>query len=202
MTTGRVAPIGVVLAGGAGRRIGGSKATVALRGRPLISYPVAALREAFADVAVVAKADTELPPLPDVAIWIDRDEPRHPLAGIVRALELAEGRPVLVCAGDLAFVTPALAREVAGTDPQGAPAVVPRAGGRLQPLFALYLPSARGPLVAAARTRPLGPLVGAVEALGPRVLELPDERVFFNVNAPEDLLTATALMDRGEPPSS
>ena len=36
-------PIGVVLAGGSGRRIGGSKAIVKLRGQPLITYPLAAL---------------------------------------------------------------------------------------------------------------------------------------------------------------
>ena len=36
-------PIGVILAGGRGRRIGGSKAVVELCGKPLIRYPLEAM---------------------------------------------------------------------------------------------------------------------------------------------------------------
>jgi len=39
--------IGAVLAGGAGRRLGGSKATVQLGGRPLLAYALGALRGAL-----------------------------------------------------------------------------------------------------------------------------------------------------------
>src|SRR5271169_6084302 len=101
-------PIGVVLAGGRGIRMGCSKSAVALRGRPLISYPLQALRAALGDVAVIGKPDLELPSLPGVMVWIEPEEPRHPLIGIVEAIALAGGRPVLVCAVDLPFVTPAL----------------------------------------------------------------------------------------------
>jgi molybdopterin-guanine dinucleotide biosynthesis protein A len=189
-------PIGVVLAGGTGRRLGGSKATVELHGRPLIAYPIGALQAALGEVVVIAKCDSELPPLPGVAIVTEPDEPRHPLTGIVQALEHSDGRPVLVCAGDLPFASAALARTLADADSRGAPAVVPRAGGRLQPLFALYLPAAHATL-AAALGGSLGPLTEHVAALAPHVLELADERPFFNVNVPEDLLTAAALMDDG-----
>ncbi len=188
-------PIGVVLAGGAGRRIGGEKALVALHGTPLIAYPVAALRIVLGEVLVLAKADTELPPLPGVVLCVEPDEPRHPLAGIVHALARAQGREVLVCAGDLPFVTEPLLRVLLAADPQGAPAVVPRAGGRLQPLLARYLAAAHAPLAAALEGG--GRLTDAIAALGPRVLDVADERPFFNVNLPEDLLTAAAMIDRG-----
>ena len=39
-------PVGVVLAGGQGRRLGGKKATATLGGRPLLSYPLQALADA------------------------------------------------------------------------------------------------------------------------------------------------------------
>jgi molybdopterin-guanine dinucleotide biosynthesis protein A len=198
MTVDTSAPIGAVLAGGIGRRIGGNKATIGLNGRPLIEYPVAAMRGAFEDVAVIAKADTDLPVLPGVTIWIERDEPRHPLAGIVRALELADTRPIFACAGDLPFVSSQLARLVADADAAGAVAIVPHAGGRLQPLFALYLPGARAQLAAALEQQPREPLSATVAALAPRVLELADERPFFNVNVPEDLLTAAGMLDLDE----
>src|ERR1022692_1380995 len=117
-------PIGVILAGGAGRRIGGSKAVVELSGRPLISYPLEAMRAALGEVVIVAKPDTELPDLPRLAVWIEPAAPRHPLVGIVYALGLAEGRPVLVCAGDLPFVTPEVVDELVRAVPGDAPAVI------------------------------------------------------------------------------
>lgn len=200
-------PIGVVLAGGSGRRIGGAKAIVELRGMPLVQYPVTALQAVLAEVVVVAKAGTELPPLPGVPIWIEPAEPRHPLAGVVHALEgggAAAGiadmaREVLVAAGDLPFLTPSLVERLAHADAGGAPAVVPRADGRLQPLLARYAPAAYGPLARALARDPLPSLTAAVAALDPCVLDIEDAMAFFNVNAPADLLTAAGLLDRGGP---
>jgi molybdopterin-guanine dinucleotide biosynthesis protein A len=201
-------PIGVILAGGAGRRIGGAKATVELRGVPLVHYPLRALQAVLAEVVVVAKQATALPPLPGVPIWIEPAEPCHPLAGIVHALEGAgaaaeiEGmaREILVSAGDLPFVAPELVEQLAHADARGACAVVPRVGGRLQPLLARYGPAAYAPLAAALARDPLPPLTHVVAALGPRVVELAEELPFFNVNVPEDLLTAHGLFDRDDGP--
>jgi molybdenum cofactor guanylyltransferase len=200
-------PIGVVLAGGLGRRIGGEKAVVELQGVPLVRYPLRALQAVLAEVVIVAKQGSALPPLPGVPIWIEPDEPRHPLAGIVHALEGAgaaaelegDAREVLVSAGDLPFVEPDLVERLARADARGAPAVVPRVDGRLQPLLARYAPAAYEALAAALRRDPLPSLTDAVAVLEPRVLELDDAQPFFNVNAPEDLLTAAALLDRGPP---
>ena len=102
-------------------------------------------------------------------------------------------------AGDLPFVGPDLVELLAHADAHGAPAVVPRAGGRLQPLLARYAPAAYAPLAAALREEPLPSVTEAVLALRPHVLELEDAQPFFNVNAPEDLLTAAGLLDRGSP---
>lgn len=201
-------PIGVVLAGGAGRRIGGSKAIVELRGTPLVEYPLRALQAVLAEVVVVAKQGTALPPLPAVPIWLEPAEPRHPLAGIVHALEGAgaatgiEGlaREILVSAGDLPFLGPDAVERLVHADARGAAAVVPRAGGRLQPLLARYAPAAYPALAEALRADPLPSLTAAVAALEPCVIEFDDELPFFNVNVPEDLLTAAGLLDRdGEP---
>jgi molybdopterin-guanine dinucleotide biosynthesis protein A len=189
-------PIGVILAGGLGRRMGGAKATAELRGRPLIDYPLQALRAALGDVAIVAKADSELPHLPGVTVWTEPSAPSHPLVGIVHALGLAgNGRPILVCAADMPFVPPALVTRIAATDPAGAPAVVPTCNGELQPLLALYLPAATAALARVVAAE--GPLRSEVAAIGPRLLEVEDRSAFFNVNTPEDLLVAEAILDRG-----
>src|SRR5438067_10390669 len=98
------AVIGVVLAGGSGRRMGGAKAAALLAGRPLASYPAAVLATLCEKVAVVCKPDTRLPSIEGTERWDEPAEPRHPRAGISYALERA-GAPVLVCAADMPFVT-------------------------------------------------------------------------------------------------
>lgn len=182
--------LGVVLAGGASERMGAAKATLELDGRPLIERPLAALTAAGLDRVVVAKADTALPPL-GADRWDEPDEPRHPLRGIVTALERA-GRPVVVLACDMPSVPPALVRRLARTPGR---AVVPAPGGRLEPLAARYEPAAL-PILRLALERGAS-LRDAVAALGPEALgdaelaALGDPAAMFaNVNRPDDLARA------------
>ncbi len=182
-------PLGAILAGGLGRRLGGSKATVMLEGKPLIYYPLEAVGAVLSEVVVLAKADTELPSLPRATVWIEPDRRRHPLVGIVQALALAGARPVLVCATDLPFVTADVVRRLMDTEPGGAPAVIASAGGRIQPLLGCYQPSALA-LLDHLDERPLR---DQVAELGPKLLDVPED-VLFNVNAPEDLLAAAAML--------
>jgi molybdopterin-guanine dinucleotide biosynthesis protein A len=209
-------PVGVVLAGGLGRRIGGAKAVVPLAGRPLISYPIAALRSILTEVRVVAKPGTELPALEGVEVWAEPEEPRHPLVGIVHALRRAAPRAVLVCAADMPLLTGAALAALAAADPRGAPAVVAarrggldevaaRRGGLdevvaagLEPLLGCYQPQAAD-LLEPAAVLAQAPVRAAVAAIAPRLLDLgPDAaRLLFNVNSGEDLRRAEAIL-RGE----
>ena len=185
-------PLGVVLAGGAGARLGGAKGLARLAGEPLLLRPLRALGEAVGEAVVVAKRSTALPPLPaGVELWLEPDEPRHPLAGVVHALDAAAGRPVLVVASDLPLVTAGLLRELARHDAGGAAAVVAVAGGDLQPLCARYEPAARAALAAAL---PNGRVLDAVRALRPALLEASDPALLANVNTREDLARAEALL--------
>ncbi len=191
----RDGPIGVILAGGIGRRLGGAKALVRLQGRPLIDYSLAALRSALDEVAVVAKPDTALPELPGVQVWIEPPEPRHPLTGISEALRRADGRPVVVCATDLPFVSGTVIEALATHPVLDAPAVVAARAGETQPLLGCYHPAAAALLNdAAAEGR--APLRELVRAIGAHELEVADPEVLFNLNSPEDLAQASAMLDR------
>jgi molybdopterin-guanine dinucleotide biosynthesis protein A len=163
-----------------------------------------AITGALDDVAVAAKASTALPGssdgetlavpgTPRVALWIEPDEPHHPLAGLRYALRRAGGRPVLACAVDMPLVTAPLVAEIARADPHGALAVVPITGNRLQPLLARYEPGALEVLETAGEN---APLIAAVEALAPRTIEPADPELFFNVNSFDDLRTAAAELRR------
>lgn len=198
------AALGAVLAGGAGSRLGGAKATAGLAGRPLISYPLAALAAAGIEPLVVAKRETELPDLaaaagegaPPPRVVREPDGPRHPLAGIVAALRAAGERPLVVLACDMPLAAPALLAALAAA-PE--PLVVPNPGGLLEPLQARYsaalLPALEQALERAA------PLRQTVAALGPRLLgdaELsrfgPVDRLFLNVNDEADLARAESVL--------
>jgi molybdopterin-guanine dinucleotide biosynthesis protein A len=181
---------GVVLAGGLGTRMGsGSKPAALLSGRPRVERPLEALEAVCERVAVVCKQGTELPALgPGVERWDEPDEPRHPLTGIVHALERAEA-PVLVCAADMPFVTPGTLRALRDRLGDRA-AVVGTAEGRLQPLLAAYAPRALEVL------RGAGPgvrLTAAVRGLDPLEVAVP-AREAMSIDTPEALARAEALL--------
>lgn len=195
MSANQQPPLGAVLAGGRGSRLGGGKATVPLGGSPLISYPLAALAAARIETVVCAKEGEELPPLA-VPVLREPAEPSHPLCGIVTALQAGEGRPLVVVACDLPFVATGLLSLLARA-PE--PLVVPLLDGRLHPLLGRYDPALL-PRLEDALARE-APMTETVEALGPHHLKEEDlarfgdpRRLLFNVNDPEQLRQAEALL--------
>src|SRR3954453_23972272 len=138
--------VGAILAGGAGRRIGGDKAARLLGDRPLATYPAAALAEVCDRVALVCKPGTVVPDGWRWELWDgEPEEPRHPAAGIAYALERA-GEPVLVCAADMPFVTANECRRLTAAHEEGLVAVVATSGSSLQPVLGVYSQAAVGRL--------------------------------------------------------
>jgi molybdopterin-guanine dinucleotide biosynthesis protein A len=174
--------IGAILAGGGGKRMGGvSKAAVDLDGRPLAVHVADVLAEVCERIAVVCKPDTDVPRIAGVERWDEPAEPRHPLTGIVHALERA-AEPVLVCATDMPWVTADACRSLLDAAPGGVAAVA-TAEGEMCPVFGVYAPDALASLRAA---RPDAPLRETVDALDPiRVALAP--ALLRSVNEPADL---------------
>ncbi len=190
-------PLGVLLAGGRGRRLGGGKAVTVLAGRPMALWALDALRAVCDQVVVAAKGPPDpslLPPLPaGVARWDEPPEPRHPLAGLVAVMVRAGGRPVLCCPVDLPLIDPDTLRVLLGAR-GNAPAVV-AAGptGEAQPLLGLYESSA----VPTLRRAPDGVRVlrWVLDELEARLVPVAAEAL-RNVNRPEDLAAARAALSR------
>jgi molybdopterin-guanine dinucleotide biosynthesis protein A len=183
-------PLGVVLGGGSGKRIGGDKCTVELAGQPLVLYPIHALRRVCEQVVVVAKQDTVLPQLAGEAeVWVEPDEPRHPLAGVVHALRMASARKILVLACDMPLVPEELLRALlkASTD-MGA---ITCCREIAEPLCAVYT---RQALQGLEQFEPGQRATDIVEALGVAHVEWDDADAVLSVNAPEDLIRAQALL--------
>lgn len=204
-------PLGAILAGGASRRFGSPKALALVAGVPAVERVRRALDAAGADVVLIAN---EPGLFHGLGLRTRPDEVRGagPLGGIHAALRWAreEGRPGALCvACDLPFVPAGLLRLLVETARQeDADAVVPEdEGGRgAAPLCAFWspraLPEAEAMLAAderrvmdlLARVRTARIPLAAVRRFGP------PERLFLNVNTPDDHRRAEDLA-RAVPPA-
>ncbi len=184
-----------MLAGGAGERIGGAKASVQLAGRPLIAWPLGAAEAAGLRPFVVAKPDSELPPL-DHPIVLEPPSPRHPLAGLVAALEHARG-PVVALACDMPLIGAGLLRRLADHPAKGLVALQ-GADGRVHPLAARYgqasLPSLRAALERGDSLLAILDELGATIVPVQQLTAVAAFDPLLNVNSPADLERASALL--------
>ncbi len=178
---------GVVLAGGAGRRMGRPKGPLPLSGRPLVVGAVDILRARCDYVVVSSREGVALPMLPAaVDVVVDHPGPDAPLAGIATALAHVPDGDVVVLACDMPFAGPAVDALV------GVPAGVPvmaQANGHAQPLCARYPRAAA--LAAARRLLDSGDVraMALARALDAITVEVPTN-VVANLNTPGDLRRA------------
>jgi molybdopterin-guanine dinucleotide biosynthesis protein A len=188
--------LGVLVAGGAGRRldVAGGKALVRLGGVTLLERALATLGAVCDACVIVAPAAMSLPP---VAAQRVADVPgaRGPLAGLAAGLAARPHERAIALGVDFPLMRPAALaalRDRLGSDV----AVVPAPEGIPQPLAAVYAPAAAAAL-AAALARGARALIPAVLDLKPRLLgdaELAGLEGgldnFFNLNTRDDLAAA------------
>ena len=96
--------VGVLLAGGQGRRMGFDKRTLDVGGATLVERGVAALREVFPTVAVSLRTQDDVDLVPSGCDVICDETPGSPLAGIASALAHYD-EPVFVLAADMPFAS-------------------------------------------------------------------------------------------------
>ena len=181
-----------VLAGGASRRMGRDKATLAVGGVELASLALAAAARVADPVVLVAP---EGHPARRLAAAPVTDSGEGPLAALAAALAALDADHVLVLAGDHPGLRVELLAHLAGLAARGE-AVACRRGPRLDPLVAVYR---RAPALALARARLADPagdrsLAGLLAGLRTLVVEEaqwrpldPDGRSFVDLDDPADL---------------
>jgi molybdenum cofactor guanylyltransferase len=181
-----------VLAGGASRRMGRDKATLAVGGVELASLALAAAARVADPVVLVAP---EGHPARRLAAAPVADPGEGPLAALAAALAALDADHVLVLAGDHPGLRVELLAHLAGLADRGE-AVACRRGPGLEPLVAVYR---RAPALALARARLADPagdrsLTGLLAGLRTLVVEEaqwrpldPDGRSFVDLDDPADL---------------
>ncbi|SFO89396.1 molybdenum cofactor guanylyltransferase MobA [Tranquillimonas alkanivorans] len=204
---GSTAPLGVILAGGQARRMGGGdKGLLPLAGRPILSHVIDRLSPQVGGLALNANGDPArfarfgLPVLPDSVEGFP-----GPLAGVLAGLEWAAGQGathIVTAAADTPFfpcdLVPrlTLAAEEAGTPIALAATPDPERGQVRHPTFGLWPVALRDDL-RAALAEGLRKVVLWTDPHGAAEAVFPVERLdpFFNVNTPEDLAKAEALAE-------
>ncbi|HEX7181412.1 MAG TPA: molybdenum cofactor guanylyltransferase [Thermoanaerobaculia bacterium] len=187
--------VGIVLAGGASRRMGRDKASLMIGGETLARRTANLLAAVCPEVALADRERGLIPGLPSLA-----DGPgRGPAAGLLGAAEVYPGHPLLVLACDLPRVPVPLLALLETTVRAGADLAIPRWQGRLEPLCALYGPRAleileervaRGVFALHSLAEEEGLAVRYLDEEALAVFGEPGE-MFFNVNTVEDLAALT-----------
>lgn len=220
---GMMQPVGLVLAGGAGRRMGGDKALMPLGGRALLAHVIDRLEPQVAGLAISANGDPARLARFGLPVLGDALADQGPLAGVLAGLDWAagQGADTLVTAPvDAPFLPPDLVPRlllagegmaqplVIATGPDAGPddgphgdgdggaGGVPPGGGAIRPhpTFALWPVGLRDDLRAALRQGTRRLGACAIE-LGARTAFFADGAVcFHNLNTPADLDRAALIL--------
>jgi len=193
---------GIILAGGASRRMGTDKSFLDLGGRPVVGYVIDVLTAVFPRVLIITNdpdryARFGLPTLPDVVPGVGA------LGGIHAGLYHLTDDAALFVASDMPFIRPAVIDYLAGAF-HDTDAVVPFLAGNYEPLLAVYskrcLAGVEGAL-AARRRRPVEFFAGVrtrmvledeLRPIDPRLLST------FNINTPADYEAACRIFEEGD----
>ncbi len=174
----------IVLAGGGSTRMGRDKSLLPVQGRPLVQHVVEGLRPLAAEILLSANEPEKyaflgLPVVPDERPGLG------PLMGIVSALRRSAHELNLVVACDMPAIDTDFARMLLESA-QGYDCVVPlNAGGRPEPLLAVYrksvLPAAQALLDSGQRKIAL-----LFDTCRVRYVPLPPGVQARNINTPEE----------------
>ncbi|WP_206420097.1 molybdenum cofactor guanylyltransferase MobA [Minwuia thermotolerans] len=197
-------PVGVILAGGLARRMGGGqKALLELGRRPLVAHAIARLTPQVAALALNVNAEMaayERFGLPLVADTVPGFA--GPLAGILAGMDWAagahpEGSLLLSAPTDAPFLPDDMAARLgAALTDEAAAVAVCASGGRHHPVAALWRMDLRESLREALTARDIRKIDRFTAEHRVALVEWPatPSDPFFNVNRPEDLTRAEALL--------
>ena len=190
-----------LLAGGLSTRMGEDKAFAPFEGGTLLEWMRDRTAALFPHVFVVAKETGRFHGL-GLPVIRDAIDAAGSAVGLYTAVLAAPTERVLCLACDMPFVSPRLLWELADKS-EGYDVFVPRHGGYMQPLCAVY------------SKRTLDAYLAFIQAGGRRIFDIyPDlntgfldlddgrygdpERIFLNVNTPEELQAARTSVAGGE----
>lgn len=197
----------VILAGGAGKRIGTEKAFLEFFGSTMIERTLDRVGEVVDDVVVVARDEEQRERLrdlvPEARIVCDKVQGFGPVAGLAAGMTEARGEFALAVGCDLPFLNP----EVLGLLfdlAEGYDAAIPEKGdGLIEPLHAVYRADSMARACEDALAMDMRKIRAPLEGLQVRYVPLeilrpldPELLSLFNINTKEDLSEAERIASR------
>jgi molybdenum cofactor guanylyltransferase len=190
-----------IQAGGRSSRMGRDKALLPLGGRPLIEHVIERVEGLGDEILITTNQPDEYAFL-GLRMVGDQRPGAGALDGLLTALEAAGGERVLLLACDMPFVSRSLIEQMLAIDTD-AEVVIPRLGGKLQPLHAIYSKSCAGPIREALEAGEKR-MISFFPRIQTWIVEQeildqhdPEGLSFFNANTPEDLAQAEQLLGGG-----
>lgn len=190
----------LVLAGGAGVRMGGAKPERTLGGRRLIDYALDAARGYGGPAAIGARTVAQAPHCDGFGVVVDDAGLEGPLAALAAGLRWARAQGVdflLTLPCDAPFLPDDLAVRLRSCATRtGSQVVVPASAGRLHPACGLWRTAALEHLpdyIASGRRSLIG-FAGHVGLVAEEWAAPAGRDPFFNVNTPADLAHAEAML--------
>ncbi|MEQ8401268.1 MAG: molybdenum cofactor guanylyltransferase MobA [Roseitalea porphyridii] len=208
LATGKKTTLGVVLAGGQSRRMGGvDKALVELAGRPLIAHVAGRLAPQVDAVAINANGDparfedTALPVFADTVA-----DHAGPLAGVLAAMDhAAQHHPsvahIVTAATDTPFFPEDLVARLSAAATTSNTIAMATSDGHRHPVFALWPVALAEDLGAWLASTDTLKVMAFVQRHRLAEVDFPVGRdgadPFFNINTPDDLARAETFMRQG-----
>jgi len=178
--------------------MGSDKALLPLGGRPLIEHVLRRVEGLGDEVLITTNRPKDYAFLGQRMVE-DRRPGAGALHGLLTALEAARGERVLLVGCDMPFVNPSLLEHMLAiaTD---AEVVIPRRGGKFQPLHAIYSKTCGGPVSQALEAGEKR-MISFFPRIQTWIVEQetldqydPEGLSFFNANTPEELAQAERLL--------
>ncbi len=187
-----------VQAGGRSSRMGRDKALIPLGGMPLIEHVLRRV-EGLGDEVLITTNRPEDYAFLGKRMVEDRQPGAGALHGLLTALEAACGERVLLVGCDMPFVSRSLLEHMLAiaTD---AEVIIPRRGGKFQPLHAIYSKTCADPVNQALEAGEKR-MISFFSRIQTWIVEQetldqydPEGLSFFNANTPEELAQAERLL--------
>ena len=190
-------PVGIILAGGQATRMGGGdKGLLSLGASTLLQHVIERIEPQVADLALNANGDPGRFAEFDLTVVPDSiDGFAGPLSGVLAGMDWAAelgATHVVSVAADTPFFPCDLVPQLMLNANDAGLALAASPSGR-QPTFGIWPVSLRDDL-RDALDGGLRKVVQWTRGHGAGTAEFPDDAAFFNVNTPEDLATAEAML--------
>lgn len=197
----------VILAGGAGKRIGSEKAFLEFFGSTMIERTLDRVGEVVDDLVVVARDEEQRARLrdlvPEARLTCDQVQGFGPVAGLAAGMAVARGEFALAVGCDLPFLHSGVL-ELLFDLAEGYDAAIPeKEGGLIEPLHAVYRADSMARACEDALAMDMRKIRAPLEALRVRRVPLeilrpldPELLSLFNINTEEDLSEAERIASR------